>query len=193
VLAVLYVAGAVFGQQALDCYSSRKVNKPGRKALWDGYEVSVGLTPKSSEDPGEACTIAIYDRAGHVVFRTTGFGAAFDEDGTGMDFDGDGRPEVVLKADTGGGNRFCWSEHVISLWPKPHELVEIPELGRVHFEEDRQGRTVIWATRPPPSGAGELGFGHGPFAQRVLRFSEGRLRDVTPEFCSEILSYANQR
>ncbi|HXN46559.1 MAG TPA: hypothetical protein VN893_07950 [Bryobacteraceae bacterium] len=192
-LAVLYVAGAVFGQQALDCYSSRKVNKPGRKALWDGYEVSVGLTPKSSEDPGEACTIAIYDRAGHVVFRTTGFGAAFDEDGTGMDFDGDGRPEVVLKADTGGGNRFCWSEHVISLWPKPHELVEIPELGRVHFEEDRQGRTVIWATRPPPSGAGELGFGHGPFAQRVLRFSEGRLRDVTPEFCSEILSYANQR
>ena len=191
-LELLSWSWAAFAAQELGCYAYayRDSSPPSRRALWDGYEVSVGPTPAARENPDYGCTAAIYNRAGRVVFRTTGFNVVFDEDGTGMDFDGDGKAEVVLKSDTGGGNHCCWSYHVVSLWPKPHELVEIPEPGAVRFEEDQQGRVVIWAHTPGPTGVGPLA--ERPFADRALRFSAGKFVDVTSEFCADMFSDSNQ-
>ena len=59
--------------------------------LWDGYEISLGRARNATHAGEDNCTAAIYNRAGKVVYRTTGFGVIFDEEHTGMDFDGDAR------------------------------------------------------------------------------------------------------
>jgi hypothetical protein len=164
-------------------------NPPYRKKLWDGYEISLGPT-RNSQGGGDECTAAIYNSAGQVVFRTTGFNVIFDENHTGQDFDGDAEPEVVFITDTGGGNHCCWAYNVISLSPKPHKLFDIDAPGAVRFEKDSQGRMVIWQRIPGPYGFTSMA--GAPFAEKVLRVREGKLVDATPEFCSRIFSDENE-
>ena len=165
-------------------------NRAHTKELWDGYEISLGPTPHAADNPEQACTAAVYNRGGHVVFRTTGFSVIFDENHTGQDFDNDGKPEVVFMTDSGGGNHCCWAYNVISLSPKPHKLFDIDAPGAIRFEKDKQGRMVIWqlnaATHEFTSEA------NTPFAEKVLRVHEGKLVDVTPEFCWRIFSDPNE-
>lgn len=172
-------------QTEISCYADRKDNAPHKKKLWDGYEISLGPS-RDPEAVEEKCTGAIYNSAGRVVFRTNGFSVVFDEEQTSKDFDGDGKPEVVFRTDTGGGMHCCWGYIIYSLSPKPHKLFEIAMEGRVDFEKDRDGKMVIWKRT-----AGPYGFtsnARAPFAEKVLRVREGKLVDATPEFCGKILS-----
>jgi len=116
----------------ISCYSDRKDNAPHKKKLWEGYEISLGPS-RDPEAVEEKCTAAIYNSTGRVVFRTSGFNVVFDEEQTGKDFDGDGKPEVVFRTDTGGGMHCCWGYLVYSLSPKPHKLFEIAK-GQVNPE-----------------------------------------------------------
>ncbi len=170
-------------QDVISCYADRDGNTAQKKKLWDGYEVSLG--PSTGPDELEfKCTAAIYNSAGRVVFRTKGFNVVFDQELTGQDFDGDGKPDVVFRTDTGGGNHCCWGYIMFSLSPKPHKLFEIAMEGRVDFEKDKDGKMVIWERVSAP-GAGTLGttMAARPFAARVSRVKDGKLVDVTPEFC----------
>lgn len=167
------------------CYSERKENAPYKKALWDGYEISLGRVP-NPEEVEYRCTAAIYNGAGRVVFRTSGFNVVFDEEQTGKDFDGDGKPEVVFKTDTGGGNHCCWGYIIFSLSPKPHKLFEVAMEGRVDFEKDKDGQMVIWKRTAGPFGYTSMAA--QPFAEKVLRVRDGKLVDATPEFCGKIFS-----
>src|ERR1700682_5405037 len=88
--------------------------RPHTKKLWAGYKTSVGPA-RGGQGGGDACAAAIYNSVGRVVFRTTAYSVILDEDHTGQDFDGDGKPEVVLMTDTGGGMHCCWAYNVISL------------------------------------------------------------------------------
>lgn len=176
---------ADLGQGDISCFAGHDDNRPYKKKLWDGYEVSLGPA-RNSTGGGDDCTAAIYNSAGKVVFRTTGFNVVFDQDLTGEDFDGDGKPEVVFQTDSGGGMHCCWGYIVVSLYPKPHRLVDIAAPGLVEFEKDQQGKMVIWQRAPGPSGYTDMA--DRPFAERVLRVREGKLVDSTPEFCSKILA-----
>jgi len=174
----------------ISCRQTNPENRAWKKRLWDGYEVSLGPTPPAAERADQGCTAAIYNQAGHVVFRTTGFNVIFDENHTGEDFDNDGKPEVVFKTDLGGGNHCCWAYLVVSLSPKPHKLFSIDAPGAVDFEKDNQGRMVIWQQN-----AGTHEFtseARTPLAEKVLRVHEGELVDVTPEFCWRIFSDPNE-
>jgi hypothetical protein len=164
-------------------------NRPYIKKLWDGYEISLGPA-RNSQGDGDQCTAAVYNAAGRVVFRTTGFNVIFDENHTGQDFDGDGKPEVVFITDTGGGNHCCWAYNVISLFPKPHKLFDIDAPGAVRFEKDDRRRMVIWQRTPGPYGFTSMA--RTPFAERISRVREGKLVDATPEFCSRIFSDGNE-
>jgi hypothetical protein len=62
------------------CYSYPKTTEAYKKKLWDGYEISLGPARNASCGGGDDCTAAIYNAAGKVVFRTTGFGVIFDAD-----------------------------------------------------------------------------------------------------------------
>jgi len=169
--------------------SPKPQNQSYTKKLWDGYEISLGPA-RNSQGGGDECTAAIYNRTGHVVFRTTGFSVIFDENHTGQDFDDDGRPEVVFITDTGGGNHCCWAYNVISLSPKPHKLFDIDAVGAVQFEKDSQGKMIIWQRTAGPYGFTSMA--GTPFAEKVFRVHENKLVDATPEFCSRIFSDENE-
>jgi hypothetical protein len=160
-------------------------NHSYKKKLWEGYEISLGPA-RDSQGGGDECTAAIYNSAGRVVFRTTGHNVIFDENHTGQDFDGDGKPEVVFLTDTGGGNHCCWAYNVISLTPKPHKLFDIEAPGAVQFERDSQGKMVIWQRMAGPYGFTSMA--RAPFAEKVFRVRDEKLEDSTPEFCSRIFS-----
>ncbi len=173
----------VHGQQPKDriaCYDYRKDNSAYKKKLWDGYEVSLGPSrnPEAVEDK---CTAAIYNSAGKVVFRTSAFSVVFDEEVTGKDFDGDGKPEVVFRTDSGGGMHCCWAYIAFSLSPKPHKLFEIDMQGKVDFEKDQDGKMVIWQMSGGPMEFTSMA--RRPFGEKVLRVRDGKLVDATPEFC----------
>lgn len=171
---------AQHNQNEISCYSDRDHNAAQKRKLWDGYEISLGPA-RDSQEVEYKCTAAIYNSAGRVVFRTNGFNVVFDEDLTGEDFDGDGKPEVVFRTDTGGGQHCCWGYVIYSLAPKPHKLFEIAMEGRVDFEKDKDGKMVIWERVSVP---GEFTSMAGrPFAEKVLRVREGKLVDATPEYC----------
>ena len=171
------------------CYAYPKTTESYKKKLWDGYEISLGPARSASGEGGDDCTAAIYNAAGKVVFRTTGFGVIFDEDHTGMDFDGDGKGEVVFQTDQAGGAHCCWVYNVVTLVPKPHKLFDVGAGASVDFVKEKDGRVTIWDRVGGPleytSGAAR------PYAERALRFESGRLVDVTPEFCDKLLSPAN--
>jgi hypothetical protein len=182
------LSSAVRAQKPRDeimCYNYRKENPPYKKKLWDGYEISLGPSrnPDAVEDK---CTAAIYSSAGKVVFRTSGFSVVFDEEVTGKDFDGDGKPEVVFRTDSGGGMHCCWAYIVFSLSPKPHKLFEIDMQGKVDFEKDQDGKMVIWQRVGGPMAFTSMA--GRPFAEKVLRVRDGKLVDNTPEFCQRIFS-----
>lgn len=160
-------------------YASEQDNAPHKEKLWDGYEISLGPVA-NPEEVENKCTAAIYNRAGRVVFRTNGFNVVFDEDLTGEDFDGDGKPDVVFRTDTGGGMHCCWGYIVFSLSPKPRKLFEIAMEGAVDFQKDKDGKMVIWKRTGGPFGATSMA--RRPFAEKVLRVREGKLVDATPEF-----------
>lgn len=180
----------MLGKISCHAFGMPKAENPEfKKKLWDGYEISLGPA-RNSQGGGDECTAAIYNSAGRVVYRTTGYNVLFDENHTGQDFDGDGKPEVVFITDTGGGNHCCWAYNVISLAPKPHKLFDIDAPGAVRFEKDEQGKMVIWRRLPGPydftSMAGT------PFAEKAFRVREGELSDATPEFCSRIFRDDNK-
>lgn len=163
------------------CYASEQDNAPHKKKLWDGYEISLGPAQNAGET-GNACTAAIYNRAGRVVFRTDGFNVVFDEDLTGKDFDGDGKPEVVFRTDTGGGNHCCWGYIIYSLSPKPHKLFEIAMEGKVDFEKGKDGKMLMWERVSVPGGF-FTSMASRPFAEKIFRVIDDKLVDDTAAFC----------
>jgi hypothetical protein len=167
-------------QSEIACYSYRDKNDAYKKKLWDMYEISLGPS-KNPDDVETKCTAAIYNSAGRVVFRTSGFNVVFEQELTGKDFDGDGKQDVVFRTDTGGGNHCCWGYVIFSLSPKPHKLFEIPMEGRVDFEKDKDGKMVIWERVSVPGDFTSMA--GRPFAAKVMRVKEGKLVDVTPEYC----------
>jgi hypothetical protein len=78
-LLAVFVSPLARAQEPKDkmaCFDYRKDNAPYKKHLWDGYEISLGPSrnPDAVEDK---CTGAIYNSAGKVVFRTSGFSVVF--------------------------------------------------------------------------------------------------------------------
>lgn len=180
----------MLGKISCHTWGLPKAENPSfKKKLWDGYEISLGPA-HNSQGGGDECTAAIYSSAGRVVFRTTGYNVVFDENHTGQDFDGDGKPEVVFITDTGGGNHCCWAYNVISLFPNPHKLFDIDAPGAVQFEKDTQGKMVVWQRTPGLYGFTSMA--GVPFAEKVLRIRDEKLVDATPEFCSRIFSEGNE-
>lgn len=180
------VACAQDDDDKIACYAFPKTTESYKKKLWDGFEISLGPARNAAETEGGDCTGAIYNRAGKVVFRTTGFGVIFDEDHTGMDFDGDGKGEVVFATDVAGGAHCCWVYNIVSLSPKPHRLFDVGAGAAVDFVKDDQGKMVIWERVGGPTGYTSMA--QRPYAERAYRVKDGKLVDASPEFSPKLFS-----
>jgi hypothetical protein len=188
--AAAHTAAASSQPEKLSCSTSPVDKSFGRKKLWDGYEVSVDPTAhfEGNSDADDACTAAIYDPSGKEVYRTTGPGVMLDP-ATGMDVDGDGAPEVVLMNGSSGGGDGSWDVEVVSLKPQAHLLFKFDEDSPpAPFRKDSQGRVVLWSWQAMylnkyysiPNALARI------YKQKVMRFTDGELRDVTAEYSGEI-------
>ena len=99
------------------------------------------------------------------------------------DIDGDGKPEVVFQTDMGGGMGCCWECNVTSLYPKPHKLFDV---YGARLEKDVQGKMLVWVPTTGPMGFTSMA--QAPYAERVYRVQEGKLVEVTQDFCGRIFS-----
>ncbi len=169
-------------EPATDCYAIRPANAVHRRPLWKGYVVTVGPDLAG----GGGCFVVVSDRAGHLVFRSTGFATAVDS-ATGLDVDADGVPDVVVKTDVAGGNACCWEYEAISLAERPGLLFRFLASGGVAFRTDPAGRVALWAWEGGVSGLPSYSMADRAFAQRVYRYAGGRLSEVTPEYCGPLL------
>ena len=160
--------------------------------LSDGYTLTIGRTPGNAGlGDGEDCTAEIHDRSGALEFSETTFSIVFVPKQTGRDFDGDKHADLVLLSDTGNGaTGCCWSYNVISLFRKPHKLFDVENALAARFEWDKQGRVAIWQPVVGPYGITDGA--DTPHAMQVLRVQDGRLRDVTPQYCRKILNELRQ-
>lgn len=184
-ISCLAIASAQPADNKMACYAFPKTTESYKKKLWDGYEISLGPARNAAESDGGDCTAAIYNRAGKVVFRTTGFGVIFDQEHTGMDFDGDGKGEVVFVTDVAGGAHCCWVYNVVTLLPKPHRLFDVGQGAAVDFVKDIHGM-VIWERIGGPMEYTSMA--QRPYAERAYRVNDGKLVDATAEFTAKLFS-----
>ena len=175
----------------LDCEPPFQ-DKIGKKELWDGHVISISVDG-SPDDPDASCDAKIYDKFGKVVYQAeshTGPGFILDPS-TGMDIGGDGSPNVVLlNGAPAADNPGDWEVQVISLKPQPHLVFTFgqnsPSAG---FARDSQGRIALWAGY---DWFARLQNSYGipnaerPHVERVYRFTDGKLTEVTSDYCVEI-------
>jgi hypothetical protein len=179
------------GEPELDCEPPFH-DEVGKKDLWDGHAISISVDG-NPDDPDASCDAKIYDKFGKVVYQAEGHtGPGFILDpSTGMDIGADGSPDVVLlNGAPAADNPGDWEIQVISLRPQPHLVFTFgqnsPSAG---FARDSQGRIALW-TGYDWFAALQNSYGipnaERPHVERVYRFTDGKLTDVTPDYCVEI-------
>jgi len=174
------VAAALLEQTPLiQCSQYAQKNAPQQKTLWDGYLLTIGPS-----DTG-GCEAVVRDAKGKPVLRTVGYSVILDADETGRDLDGDGKPDLVLNTDTGGGNHCCWGFEVYSLSPTPRKLFDVGGSGAVDFQHDATG-VLIW--QRVGGSAAFTSMAARPFAEQLFRVRAGRLVDVTADYAAQLLS-----
>jgi hypothetical protein len=105
--------------------------------LWNGY--SLRLSPMKSQ-PDSGC-MAVVTSAGEKTAWSGTSSSMVVLPVTGQDINGDGAPELVLEAFSGGAH-CCWTYYILTLTPTP-EVVELPAESGAKFEPARQGGFVI--------------------------------------------------
>ncbi len=178
---IIGAVGALARQQATpSCWSS--AGRPRDRAaqqLPNGFRAVVERSADSLEVE-TGCSVRLF-QGNRVVWSAQGFGTRIEPE-SGRDLDGDGVPEAVLSVDVGGGNRCCWSATILRLALPVDSL----PLG---FDPDLltgpDGITLI--------GEWQADYGLGrsmaeaPAVLRVHRLKEGRLVNVTREYCPVLL------
>ena len=179
------------GESELDCEPPFQ-DKVGKKELWDGNTISISVDG-SPDDPDASCDAKIYDKSGKELYTAeshVGSGFILDPS-TGMDIGGDGSPNVVLlNGAPAADNPGDWEVQVISLKPQPHLVFTFdqnsPSAG---FARDSQGRIALW-TGYDWFAALQNSYGipnaERPHVERVYRFTDGKLTEVTSDYCVEI-------
>ena len=182
ILCFVLWAGASEAQSGEDLICNRTQTVPTRtKTLWNGFVFAVTRMPGAV--PELACTAELRDPAGRIVFGDSGYSAGLEE--SALDVDNDGKPDVVLVVDSGGGNLGFWEYTVISFSPRPH-IVATLSGPILHFERDSDGKTFLINK--------EVFYGltssnaDAPAIEAYRQFRSGKLVDVTAEHCKLIPS-----
>jgi TonB family protein len=141
--------------------------------LWNGY--SLRLLPTSgTADSG--CSAVLVGRDLKTAWH--GKDAAFDLlSVTGQDINGDGAPEVVLEAFSGGAH-CCWTYYILTLAPTPR-VVSLKNEGPVRFDPDPLGGYVM------VTGDGSFAYFDGssnaesPYPDLFLQLERASFRNVS--------------
>lgn len=147
------------------------------KALGNGYALNIRPAPSEME---ALCWAEISDNSGAVLYEVNDFAVGL-HDTTGKDINGDGKPDVVIEASTGGA-RCCLQYAIVSLDP-PRVLAQIRNAYPIGFKE-MTGR-ILLATQDGAFDFFQGFYEPSPRADVFLRFQGNQLEDVSAEFRDE--------
>ncbi|HEU5412820.1 MAG TPA: hypothetical protein VFW31_03645 [Candidatus Angelobacter sp.] len=128
---------------------------------------------------GDGCRAQLFNAQHERVFSVADFGISIVL--TGQDVNGDGNPDLVLEAYSGGAH-CCWTYYIISLSREPGLLAKFEnERGAGFVLNNRTGKMEIETL----DGAFDYfdNFSHGgtPFPDVYLRLDDRRLIDISRE------------
>jgi hypothetical protein len=147
------------------------------KALGNGYALNIRPAPPEME---ALCWGEISDNSGTVLYEVNDFAVGL-HDATGKDINGDGEPDVVIEASTGGA-RCCLQYAIVSLNP-PRVMARIHNAYRIDFKE--MGGRIILSTQDGAFDFFQGFYEPSPRADVFLRFNGNKLEDVSSEFREE--------
>lgn len=148
----------------------------------EGFEIHISPYPDKDNPDLDECEAEIYDPRGDVIFSE--HDSSFVIEVAGVDVNGDGIPDVVLEAYSGGAH-CCWTYYIISLGAQPGLLKKFENDRGVSFFRVKSGR-VEFTTQ---DGAFEYfdAVCHActPFTLVYLRLDGRNLVDISPQYLAE--------
>jgi len=147
------------------------------KALGNGYAVNIRPAPSEME---ALCWAEISDNSGAVLYEVNDFAVGL-HDATGKDINGDGKPDVVIEASTGGA-RCCLQYAIVSLDP-PLVLARLHNAYPIDFKE--MGGRILLSTQDGVFDFFQGFYEPSPRADVFLRFNGNKLENVSSEFPDE--------
>ncbi len=145
-----------------------------------GFQIKVLPNPDKVDEFDPACRALVLDAKKNEIFSEDDWG--FSIEVAGQDVNGDGIPDVVLKAYS-GGSHCCWTYYVISLGSKPALIKKFENNRDAVFFRDNDGGRIVMGTL---DGAFDYfdGLCHAcaPFPDVYLRLDGTNLIDISPEF-----------
>jgi hypothetical protein len=145
-----------------------------------GFQIKVLPSPRKVDHFDPECRALILDARNNEIFSADDWG--FSIEVAGQDATGDGIPDVVLKAYSGGAH-CCWTYYVISLGSKPGLVKKFENNRDAVFFRDKESGRIVMSTL---DGAFDYfdGLCHActPFPDVYLRLDGTNLIDISPEF-----------
>jgi hypothetical protein len=147
-----------------------------------GFEIKIFPNPDKTDIYDPECLAVVLDAKNNKVFSEGDWG--FSIEVAGDDVNGDGIPDIVLEADSGGAH-CCWTYYIISLGPKPGLIKKFENDRDASFFWDKERRRMEIAAL---DGAFDYfdGLCHActPFPVVYLRLDGTTLVDISPEYVS---------
>lgn len=147
------------------------------KALGNGYALNIRPAPSDME---ALCWAEISGDSGTVLYEVNDFAVGLHDAG-GKDVDGDGKPDVVIEASTGGA-RCCLQYAIVSLSP-PRVLAQLRNAYPIDFKEMSGG--IVLSTQDSAFDFFQGFYEPSPRADVFLCFKGNKLEDVSSEFRDE--------
>jgi len=146
----------------------------------EGFELQISTYPDANNPDLDECEAEIYDPRGDVIFSEHDWSFAIEL--AGVDVNGDGIPDIVLEAYSGGAH-CCWTYYIISLGSKPGLIKKFENNRDAAFFWNKENRRIEIATR-----GGNFDYFDGlchacaPFPLVYLRLDGTKLIDISSEY-----------
>ena len=166
------------------CYQGSKgesyfptVSRGGGKLRVSGFTIEVRpeINPEYMN-----CFATVWSPKGDAIFEINDYGMDIASI-SGKDINGDGRPEVVIEAFSGGAH-CCWTDYIVSLGQSPRLIAKIESTHGVGYKDlDADGVMEIQLRD------GSFDYFHSTYVDSphpllILRLEGNEFRDVGAEF-----------
>jgi hypothetical protein len=147
-----------------------------------GFQIVVTPFPDKKIPSYSECQVEVIDPDNNVIFDVSDW--SFSIVLAGRAVNGDGIPDLVLEAYSGGAH-CCWTYYIISLGPKPGLILKLQNNRDIVFYYDKHGRIELGTQDGAFDYFDEVCHACSPFPLVYLRLDGSSLVDISSEYASD--------